>query len=1061
MKKKSIKPVTIQIHHNPYALSTSVRINGRPVTRRNALNGIPEHGHLQEWINTLPELLRKQYPRRKYRFIFEGARADFDDLVEVVEATLNKKIRRAVCRHVPAQEPQDKIIQIHRLLAALTDPACPVPALGSPDVIAAFEHAKSDEFEVCVVATMSSGKSTLINALLGNRLMPSRQDACTAIVTRIRDEDDLGETGFRGLAYDSQGKLVEEMPELTPEKMAELNDKPSVTTLEVEGDIPFVASEKLSLVLVDTPGPNNARNQCHRNVQRAFLNKSSKAVILYVMTGQFGTDDDHALLDRITRSMSVGGKQSRDRFIFVVNKMDCYKQEDGDPAQTLQSIRGYLESHGVVNPSIFPVAALPAMNIRCELSGMELDEDDADETAIAIRKLNRTPEMHLESYARRFTSLPELTIDELDAQCRAFAEAWRARGGKPNDDPHEALIHTGIPTLEAAIRVYMEKYAYPAKIRTIAETLAHRLEEIEAEAATKPLDATAWEFLDYVRRQLDDLLEIPPEKRESRNFPVPPVHDVAERKDRAPERPKREIGIKYNPYTVESVFTLDGVEPTGNSWFAAISAKRLQEWVDDLPRYLVDELNETAFHIKFHGTEPDLADLRESLEAAAGKIPGFRYALEHIPAKEVADREAKIREIFEEFKTIQSNEDLSDLRELASPKLLAAFNNALNPEFEIFVMGSRSPGKSTLINAMLGTQLMPTKREAGTASVIRIKDVQGDASDAPVRAEAYDSLDGGSMLQAIERARPWDMECMNARDDVRRIEVKSPIPLFGPSKLSPVLIDTPDSTLNMVYSNVEWKALDNTAKPLVLYLMSGELGRADRAWLSRIGNAMRCRSGKQERDRFLFVVNKLDAHKKEDGELGEFLKNVRKLLQLCGIEEPGIFPISALQALNIKLLRSGELDDEDDIDETEGKIRRFNRSTKWHLEKTVRHPGRVLTKIDAALERARAEWQGEELENPDEALIHTGVPSLEAAIRLYVEKYARPAKIKTLVDTFRGRLESSGIMTKLEHAIAAATRTNLWWSVSQEQKLEKVPKLERQRAFLENIKARLEAVLGI
>lgn len=516
MKKKSIKPVVIHITHNPYALLTTVRINGRPVAKRNALCGIPRHGHLQEWIDILPELLRKQYPRRKYKFVFEGTKADFDDLVESLGTTINKKIRRADCRHVPAQEPQDKIIQIHRLQAVLTDPSCPLPELASPDVIAAFEHAKSDEFEVCVVATMSSGKSTLINALLGNRLMPSRQDACTAIVTRIRDEDELGESGFRGQAFDAQGKLVEEMPELTPEKMAELNDKPSVTTLEVVGDIPFVASEKLSLVLVDTPGPNNARNQCHRDVQRTFLNKSSKAVILYVMTGQFGTEDDHALLDRITRSMSVGGKQSRDRFIFVVNKMDCYKKEDGDPAETLQTIRSYLESHGIVNPSIFPVAALPAVNIRCELSGIELDEDDADETAIAIRKLNRTPEMYLETYARRFTSLPVTPIEELEAQRRAFAEAWQAKGGKPNEDPHEAVIHSGIPTLEAAIRVYIEKYAYPVKIRTIAQTLGHRLEEVEAEAVTTPLDANGREFLDYIRCQLDELLEISPIKSASK-----------------------------------------------------------------------------------------------------------------------------------------------------------------------------------------------------------------------------------------------------------------------------------------------------------------------------------------------------------------------------------------------------------------------------------------------------------------------------------------------------------------------------------------------------------------
>ena len=54
---------------------------------------------------------------------------------------------------------------------------------------AAFDLAMSDDFEVCVVATMSAGKSTLINAMLGSKLMPSKQEACTAIITRIKDED--------------------------------------------------------------------------------------------------------------------------------------------------------------------------------------------------------------------------------------------------------------------------------------------------------------------------------------------------------------------------------------------------------------------------------------------------------------------------------------------------------------------------------------------------------------------------------------------------------------------------------------------------------------------------------------------------------------------------------------------------------------------------------------------------------------------------------------------------------------------------------------------------------
>ena len=39
--------------------------------------------------------------------------------------------------------------------------------------------------EVFVMATMSSGKSTLINALLSKKLLPSSNEACTTTITKV------------------------------------------------------------------------------------------------------------------------------------------------------------------------------------------------------------------------------------------------------------------------------------------------------------------------------------------------------------------------------------------------------------------------------------------------------------------------------------------------------------------------------------------------------------------------------------------------------------------------------------------------------------------------------------------------------------------------------------------------------------------------------------------------------------------------------------------------------------------------------------------------------------
>ncbi|MCI9004920.1 MAG: hypothetical protein HFH39_06715 [Lachnospiraceae bacterium] len=102
---------------------------------------------------------------------------------------------------------------------------------------------------------MSSGKSTLINALLGKRLMPSKNEACTATITEILDND---RKQFTAVVYDENGEVLREIPDLTYEVMSELNEDTDVYKIEAEGDIPFLDARSTALMLVDTPGSNNA-----------------------------------------------------------------------------------------------------------------------------------------------------------------------------------------------------------------------------------------------------------------------------------------------------------------------------------------------------------------------------------------------------------------------------------------------------------------------------------------------------------------------------------------------------------------------------------------------------------------------------------------------------------------------------------------------------------------------------------------------------------------------------------------------------------------------------------
>lgn len=458
------------IKYNPYKLETEITVDGKGLAQNSRLGEATASGsRLQEWVEDLPEFLVDEYNDTAFNIVFHGTLPDYEDLTEVFSRAYDRgTVTEANIERKPAKETSDKEALIDNVFKEIQ--AGPFDELRDADILSAFEHAKSSDFEVCVVATMSAGKSTLINAMLGNKLMPSKLEACTAIITRIKDSLD-GMDHWEAEVYDKNGQHIESHSNLTLETMDRLNSNEQVSEIRVNGDIPFVSSEDVSLVLVDTPGPNNSRDPNHKKVQSDFLSKSSKSLVLYIMTGEFGSDDDNLLLQRVSESMSVGGKQSKDRFIFVVNKVDDRRKEDGDTEQTLNKIRAYLKNHGIERPNLFPAAALPALNIRLMKNGVALDEDTQDETDLKVKKLNRNVTLHCEEYA----PLPASIRGQINDQMA------RADG----DDEAQALIHTGVVSIEAAIRQYVLKYAKTAKIKNIVDTFVHKLDEVDCFEKTK------------------------------------------------------------------------------------------------------------------------------------------------------------------------------------------------------------------------------------------------------------------------------------------------------------------------------------------------------------------------------------------------------------------------------------------------------------------------------------------------------------------------------------------------------------------------------------------------
>ena len=290
----------IFIKYNPYRLETTITIDGVKPKENSELN-VGEK-RLQEWIEKLPDILVDECSSRDFKITFHGTILDYED-IEAMAREARKKGMNIELEHIPAKEVSDKEEAIDEIFNEIQ--SGPFEELKQPDIVKAFNMAKSSDFEVNVVATMSAGKSTLINALLQQKLMPAKQEACTATVTEIKDND---ADHFMAKAYDSDGNLVQMHPELSLKIMDSLNNNPEISRVHVEGNIPFVTAEDVALVLVDTPGPNNSRDPEHKAATYRMLSESSKTVVLYILNAtQLAVNDDYNLLSHVSESMKVGG----------------------------------------------------------------------------------------------------------------------------------------------------------------------------------------------------------------------------------------------------------------------------------------------------------------------------------------------------------------------------------------------------------------------------------------------------------------------------------------------------------------------------------------------------------------------------------------------------------------------------------------------------------------------------------------------------------------------------------------------------------------------------------
>lgn len=314
-------------------------------------------------------------------------------------------------------------------------------------------------FEIIVVATMSSGKSTLINSMLGKELLHCANKATTATITRIHNKDQ--QNNFNGSAYNFEPikssekvrlKFLDYKSVIDSETLKKWNADSNINYISLTGNIPSIKNSSKHIVLYDSPGPNNSQDNTHENLTLNLVNDGRYGMIIYVLNAtQIGINDDRLFLSQISQVLKTDKHKN---IIFIINKADVLDAEKGENIEGLvKDVSLYLQQNGFINPTIIPVSARAALNARkflnkepltrLEIYTLQQNLDELDNNRLIRASYNVSDEI-------KIMSLPNTEKKDISIAIKDGLEISKNK-------IDQLIYFSGIPLLENIINYKFQK----------------------------------------------------------------------------------------------------------------------------------------------------------------------------------------------------------------------------------------------------------------------------------------------------------------------------------------------------------------------------------------------------------------------------------------------------------------------------------------------------------------------------------------------------------------------------------------------------------------------------
>ncbi|MGL5369069.1 MAG: hypothetical protein ACRDAG_12290, partial [Cetobacterium somerae] len=156
----------IGIKYNPYIYEVEILKSSYDLNKQSRTNLIIQKNKdkaLHFWYKDLINAISEDFNNKSFKLIFNGRNEEYADILEEVEY-LQKKGWGIISELVPLKENRNilKELEIYIKDIVKNAPTELKKELKEKKAIEEFEIAKNSEAEVSVIATMSSGKSTLL-----------------------------------------------------------------------------------------------------------------------------------------------------------------------------------------------------------------------------------------------------------------------------------------------------------------------------------------------------------------------------------------------------------------------------------------------------------------------------------------------------------------------------------------------------------------------------------------------------------------------------------------------------------------------------------------------------------------------------------------------------------------------------------------------------------------------------------------------------------------------------------------------------------------------------------